>query len=157
MNRLADFLSALEVREGRAPGATRILSVATETAASLLTFHTYLENLTPRLAAMTWGGEDLAAALGASDNRNPATGEYDDAYLLAKSLCLATARAVGAQPVGVVYVNFRDTAGLMGINQAQVIMLTFVIASAFAGTRSGLRVRMRLSDPRSRNSNALGT
>lgn len=27
----------------------------------------------------------------------------------------------------------RDTAGLMGINQAQVIMLTFVIASAFAG------------------------
>jgi len=27
----------------------------------------------------------------------------------------------------------RDTAGLMGINQSQVIMLTFVIASAFAG------------------------
>ena len=86
--------------------------MATETAASLLTFHTYLEGLTPRLVAMTWGGEDLAAALGASDNRNPASGDYDDPYLLAKSLCLATARAIGAQPVGVVFVDFRDLEGL---------------------------------------------
>jgi citrate lyase subunit beta/citryl-CoA lyase len=112
VNRLADYLSALEAREGRPIGSTRILSVATETAASLLTFHTYLDNVTPRLAAMTWGGEDLAAALGASDNRNPATGGYDDPYLLAKSLCLAAARAIGAQPVGSVHVDFRDRAGL---------------------------------------------
>ena len=109
---LAHYLSALEAREGLPEGSTKILCVATETAASLLTFHTYLENPGPRLLAMTWGGEDLAAALGASDNRNPANGEYDDPYLLAKSLCLATARAIGAQPVGVVYVNFRDLAGL---------------------------------------------
>jgi citrate lyase subunit beta/citryl-CoA lyase len=105
-------LSALEAREGLARGSTKILSVATETAASLLTFHTYLNRVTDRLVAMTWGGEDLAAALGASDNRNPATGEYDDPYLVAKSLCLATARAIGAQPVGVVHVDFRDLAGL---------------------------------------------
>ncbi len=109
---LANYLSALEAREGLVDGSTKILCVATETAASLLTFHTYLENVTARLIAMTWGGEDLAAALGASDNRNPANGEYDDPYLLAKSLCLATARAIGAQPVGVVYVNFRDLTGL---------------------------------------------
>lgn len=109
---LANYLSALEVREGLPWGSTKILCVATETAASLLTFHTYLEGVTDRLVAMTWGGEDLAAALGASDNRNPATGEYDDPYLMAKSLCLATARAINAQPVGVVYVNFRDLAGL---------------------------------------------
>jgi len=56
---------------------------------------------------MTWGGEDLAAALGASDNRNPATGEYDDPFLLAKSFCLATARAINVQPVGVVFVDYR--------------------------------------------------
>jgi len=112
VNTLAHYLSALEAREGLPPGSTRILSVATETAASLLTFHTYLEHVSERLAALTWGGEDLAAALGASDNRNPATGGYDDPYLLAKSLCLAAARAIGAQPVGVVHVNFRDLAGL---------------------------------------------
>lgn len=112
VNTLGHYLSALEAREGRAQGSTRILCVATETAASLLTFHTYLSGVSARLSAMTWGGEDLAAALGASDNRNPATGEYDDPYLLAKSLCLAAARAISVQPVGVVYVNFRDLAGL---------------------------------------------
>ncbi len=109
---LANYLSALEAREGLALGSTKILCVATETAASLLTFRTYLDGVSDRLVAMTWGGEDLAAALGASDNRNQATGEYDDPYLMAKSLCLATARAISAQPVGVVYVNFRDLAGL---------------------------------------------
>ena len=112
VNRLAHYLSALEAREGLAVGSTRILSVATETAASLLTFHTYLDRPTPRLAAMTWGGEDLAAALGASDNRHPVSGDYDDPFRLARSLCLAAARAIGAQPVGTVHVDFRDRAGL---------------------------------------------
>ncbi len=112
VNRLADFLSVLEVRDGIEQGTTKILSVATETGASLLTFHTYLENTTERLTAMTWGAEDLAASLGASDNRNPATGEYDDPYLMAKSLCLAAARAIEVQPVGVVWVDFRDLDGL---------------------------------------------
>ena len=112
VNRLGDFLSALEAREGLPLGSTRIHCVATETAASLLTFHTYLDGISPRLAALTWGAEDLSAALGASDNRNPATGDYDDPYLMAKTLCLATARAIDVQPVGVVYVNFRDLEGL---------------------------------------------
>ncbi|MDA1100014.1 MAG: CoA ester lyase [Proteobacteria bacterium] len=112
VNTMGNYLSALEAREGLAPGSTKIHCVATETAASLLTFHTYLDGVTDRLVAMTWGGEDLAAALGASDNRNPATGDYDDVYLMAKSLCLSTARAIEVQPVGVVYVDFRDLDGL---------------------------------------------
>ena len=112
VNRMADFLLALEVREGLELGSTKILSVATETAASLLTFHTYLDNVTDRLAALTWGGEDLAAALGASDNQHPTSGDYDEPYLYAKSMCLATSRAIDAQPVGCVWVNFRDLQGL---------------------------------------------
>ncbi|MGB1883215.1 MAG: HpcH/HpaI aldolase/citrate lyase family protein [Gammaproteobacteria bacterium] len=112
VNKLADYLDVLEVREGIEAGSTKILSVATETGASLLTFHTYLENVSPRLVAMTWGAEDLSAALGASDNRHPVTGDYDDPYILAKSLCLAASRAIDVQPVGVVYVNFKDSEGL---------------------------------------------
>ena len=112
VNRMADFLLALEAREGLGLGSTKILSVATETAASLLTFHTYLDNVTNRLTALTWGGEDLAAALGASDNQHPTSGDYDDPYLYAKSMCLATCRAIDAQPVGCVWVNFRDLEGL---------------------------------------------
>jgi citrate lyase subunit beta/citryl-CoA lyase len=112
VNTLDKFLSILEVRERLEQGSTKIHCVATETAASLLTFHTYLDNVSDRLVAMTWGGEDLAAALGASDNRNPNTGEYDDPFLLAKTYCLATARAIDVQPVGVVYVDYKDMDGL---------------------------------------------
>ncbi len=112
INKLADYLEILEVREGIPVGSTKILSVATETAQSLLTFHSYLDKVSARLVALTWGGEDLAAALGASDNKNPVTGGYDDVFIYAKSMCLATARAIDAQPVGVVYVNFRDLEGL---------------------------------------------
>ncbi len=112
VNTLCNYLSALEAREGIEEGSTRILCVATETAASLLTFHTYLEGVSDRLIAMTWGAEDLSAALGASDNMHPTTGDYDDPYLMAKSLCLATCRAIDVQPVGVLWVNFRDGEGL---------------------------------------------
>ena len=112
VNRLSDFLLALEAREGLVQGSTKILSVATETAASLLTFDSYLKDVSDRLVGLTWGGEDLAAALGASTNRHPVTGDYDDPFLLARSLCLATARALDVQAVGVVYVDFRDLEGL---------------------------------------------
>ena len=112
VNVLADYLDVLEVRDGLERGSTKILSVATETGASLLTFDSYLDNVTERLVAMTWGAEDLSAALGASDNRHPVSGDYDDPYILAKSLCLAAARSIDVQPVGVVYVNFKDNDGL---------------------------------------------
>lgn len=112
VKRLATMLDILEVREGIEEGATKICCVATETAASLSTFHTYLDDPCPRLTALTWGGEDLSAALGASTNRHPKTGEYDAPFQLARTLCLSTARAVGAQPVGVVYTDFRNNEGL---------------------------------------------
>ena len=112
VNKLANFLSALEAREGLEIGSTKILVVATETAASLLSFHTYLEGVTERMTAITWGAEDLSAALGASDNMHATSGRYDDPYLMAKSLCLAAARALDVQPVGVVYVNYQDMEGL---------------------------------------------
>ena len=112
VNKLANFLSALEAREGLEIGSTKILVVATETAASLLSFHTYLEGVTERMTAITWGAEDLSAALGASDNMHATSGGYDDPYLMAKSLCLAAARALDVQPVGVVYVNYQNMEGL---------------------------------------------
>ncbi len=112
VNKLADYLQILEIREGLPVGSTKILCVATETAQSLLTFHTYLEGTTERLSGMTWGGEDLAAALGASDNRHPVTGDYDDPFRYARTMCLATSKAIDVQPVGVVFVNYKDLDGL---------------------------------------------
>ncbi len=112
VNRCADFIAALEVREGIEAGSTAILSVATETAASLLNFQSYLGGVSDRLVAMTWGAEDLSAALGASTNRHPSTGEYDDPFRLARALCLAAARAIDVQPLGSVYPDYRDLDGL---------------------------------------------
>lgn len=108
--RLANYLSALEAREGLEIGSTRILAVATETAESLFTLNSFI-GATDRLFGMTWGAEDLAAALGATTNRKP-DGTYEGPYLLARTLCLAAAKAADAQPIDSVYTNFRDAEGL---------------------------------------------
>jgi len=100
VNTLANYLSALEIREGITEGSTLIICIATETADALLRFPTYLDGVTQRLTAMTWGAEDLMAALGATENRDPETGEYDAPFMLARSLALATARAIDAEPIG---------------------------------------------------------
>ena len=63
------------------------------------------------LAAMSWGAEDLSAALGAS-SKYDADGGLSFTYKLARSLCLAGAVAAGAQPVDGVFADFRDDEGL---------------------------------------------
>jgi citrate lyase subunit beta/citryl-CoA lyase len=107
---LANYLSALEVAAGWAEGKTKIMVVATETPGALFTLGSYA-TAGPRLAALTWGAEDLAAALGAAGNR-VAGGGYEFTYLLARSLCLAGAAAAGVAPIDTVFTDFRDLAGL---------------------------------------------
>src|SRR5208282_6012669 len=62
------YLDAFETKAGMPVGSVRIAVVATETAKAMFALHTYAP-AHPRLAALTWGGEDLAAALGATENR----------------------------------------------------------------------------------------
>ena len=108
--RLDHYLSALEAREDVEPGSTQILVVATETARSLFTMDSFT-GASPRIYGMTWGAEDLSAALGASTNRAP-DGQYEDVYRLARALCLAACKAAGTEPVDSVYPDFRDLDGL---------------------------------------------
>ncbi len=107
---LDHYLSALEAREDATIGSTQILVVATETARSLFTMDSFI-GASPRIYGMTWGAEDLSAALGASTNRAP-DGRYEDVYRLARSLCLAACKAAGTEPVDSVYPDFRDLDGL---------------------------------------------
>ncbi len=60
---------------------------------------------------MSWGAEDLSAALGAS-SKYDADGDLSFTYKLARSLCLAGAVAAGVQPVDGVFADFRDEDGL---------------------------------------------
>ena len=102
-------MSALEVAAGIEAGTTGVIALATETAASLFTTGTYAG--APRLAALTWGAEDLAAAVGAVDNRNT-DGSYAFTYEMARSFCLLGAAAAGVAAVETIHGDFRDEAGL---------------------------------------------
>jgi len=91
-------------------GSIPIHAIVTETAASLSNLLSYRDPNSP-LAAMSWGAEDLSAALGAA-SKYDADGELSFTYKLARSLCLAGAVAAGVQPVDGVFTNFRDEEGL---------------------------------------------
>jgi citrate lyase subunit beta/citryl-CoA lyase len=106
---LDHYLSALEVAAGAEPGSTRVIALATETAASMFTVGGYRG--APRLVAMTWGAEDLADDVGASENRAP-DGGYGFTYELARSLCLLGAAAAGVAAIDTIHGDFRDEAGL---------------------------------------------
>jgi citrate lyase subunit beta / citryl-CoA lyase len=91
-------------------GNIPIHAIVTETAASLFGLLSYRDPRSP-LVAMSWGAEDLSAALGAS-SKYDSTGELSFTYKLARSLSLAGAVAAGVQPVDGVFADFRDEKGL---------------------------------------------
>jgi citrate lyase subunit beta/citryl-CoA lyase len=99
-------VTQLAHRTGNIP----IHAIVTETPASLFNLLSYRQPGTP-LAAMSWGAEDLSAALGASSKYDE-SGELGFTYKLARSLCLAGAVAAGVQPVDGVFADFRDQKGL---------------------------------------------
>jgi citrate lyase subunit beta / citryl-CoA lyase len=109
VERLDHYLSALEVSTGLEQGATRVIALVTETAESMFATGTYAG--APRLAALTWGAEDLADALGATDNRD-ADGSYAFTYQMARSFCLLGAAAAGVAAVETIHGDFRDESGL---------------------------------------------
>ena len=91
-------------------GSIPVHAIVTETAASLFGLLSYRDPNSP-LTAMSWGAEDLSAALGASSKYDE-SGELSFTYKLARSLCLAGAVAAEVQPVDGVFADFRDEAGL---------------------------------------------
>ena len=109
---VAHYLAALEAREGLPAVSTRILVIATETPAALLALGEYTPaSAGERLAGLTWGMEDLSAALGVL-GKTEADGSLTPVLELARSLCLITAAAAGVQAVDGVHANFRDGQGL---------------------------------------------
>ncbi len=106
-------LSALETRDGRAVGSTRLIVICTETPQAVLNLPAYAPALAAepaaaaRVTGLTWGSEDLSAALGASAKVD-ASGAPTFTFQLARSLCLLTAAALGVQAIDGVCVDFRD-------------------------------------------------
>jgi citrate lyase subunit beta/citryl-CoA lyase len=107
---LSHYLDALERAFDIPAGHVKILPVATETPQALFSLGSY-EGSSARLFGLTWGAEDLAAALGASTNRGE-DGRLAFTYQMARSLCLAGATAANVVAVETVYPDFRDRTGL---------------------------------------------
>jgi citrate lyase subunit beta/citryl-CoA lyase len=99
-------VAQLAHRTGNLP----VHAIVTETAASLFGMLSYRDPKSP-LTAMSWGAEDLSAALGAA-SKYDAGGELSFTYKLARSLCLAGAVAAGVQPVDGIFADFKDGKGL---------------------------------------------
>jgi citrate lyase subunit beta / citryl-CoA lyase len=140
-------LAVREATGGIADGATKIIAIATETAAALFVAGTYA-GASKRLAALTWGAEDLSAELGAETNRGT-DGVLLDPYRLARVLCLAGAATAGVPALDTVFTDFHDReafrrecgagrrdgfAGKMAIHPSQVP----IINEAFTPTREAV-------------------
>lgn len=108
--RIAHYLDALEVRAGMPRGAVRIAVVCTETPKAMFNLASYTP-AHPRLAALTWGAEDLAAAIGATGNKDD-DGGWTFPYQVARAHCLFAASAAEVAPVDTLFANFRDPEGL---------------------------------------------
>ncbi|QDX24719.1 CoA ester lyase [Sphingomonas suaedae] len=116
--------------------AARILPIATETPAAIFGLGSYI-GCSPRLAGITWGAEDLPAAIGAQSSRET-DGSYTPPYEMIRALTLFGAHAAGVAPIETVYPDFRDLdglaaycaramrdgfAGMMAIHPAQVAVI----------------------------------
>lgn len=107
---IAAMIDPLETAAGMAPGSVSIMVVSTETPQAMFALGSYTPPH-PRLVGLTWGAEDLAAAIGATANKE-ADGQWTEPYRLARSLCLFAAASAGVVPVDTLYADFRDAAGL---------------------------------------------
>lgn len=105
---LSAKLRVREAENGLADGAIRILPIITETAAGVLAAATYAR-ASARLAGITWGAEDLSAAIGARAARDE-RGRYTDVFRFARTMTILAAGSAEVAAVDTVFPNFRDMA-----------------------------------------------
>jgi citrate lyase subunit beta/citryl-CoA lyase len=103
-------LITLETQAGLPQRSIKLLPVATETPTAVLSLQDY-RSPPPRLAAMSWGAEDLSAALGAATNRDDA-GEFLFVHKMVRALVLIAAKAAGVDAIETLHADFRDATGL---------------------------------------------
>lgn len=110
---LQDLGARIAVREALAgieEGSTRIHALMTETAHGALHAASFAAK-SARLTALTWGAEDLAADIGASDNRDE-DGRYTDVFRMVRALTILAAANAAVDAIDTVFTDFRDPQGL---------------------------------------------
>lgn len=109
VHHLSGLLAPLERENGLQAGALKLIVLAFETPQGVLNAASFAES-DPRVVALTWGGEDLAASLGAKTNKEG--GDWTASIALARNLCLHAAAAAEVAAIDTVFTDFRDGEGL---------------------------------------------
>ncbi len=91
-------------------GLPPVLPIATETPAAIFELGSYRE-CARRLAGLTWGAEDLPAAIGATTSRE-ANGAFTPPYEMLRSMTLFAAHAARVPAIETVYPDITDLTGL---------------------------------------------
>lgn len=106
---LHEVLLAAERRGGHPPGGVELIVIATETPQAVQNLASL--PFAERVTALTWGAEDLSAALGARRNRGD-DGRYLPVFEHCRYATLLAAAAADVAPLDGVFVDFRDLEGL---------------------------------------------
>jgi citrate lyase subunit beta/citryl-CoA lyase len=112
VRRLSHYLDAFEASHDLPAGEIGIIPVATETARAPFALGDFATTQLSRLTGLTWGAEDLSAAVGASTNLD-SDGQWAHTYRMVRSMCLLAARAADVQAIETLFVDFRDEQGLL--------------------------------------------
>jgi citrate lyase subunit beta/citryl-CoA lyase len=110
IRRIVAILDRLEQKHGVPFGSTRLIPIATETPEGLLNIHE-VATASPRIVAISWGIEDLSAAMGLPRTRD-AEGRYLDIPRHARVMCAVAASAAGVEALDTVYTDIADLDGL---------------------------------------------
>jgi citrate lyase subunit beta / citryl-CoA lyase len=104
--RLSVKLRVAEAETGLEDGVTRIVPIVTETPLGVLNAASYAQ-ADPRLAGITWGAEDLSAAIGADATRDE-DGRLTDVFRLARAMAILAASVADVPAIDTVFPDFRD-------------------------------------------------
>jgi citrate lyase beta subunit len=117
---IAQILDRLEEKHGIVFGSTKLVLIATETPEGLLNI-AELAKASPRIAALSWGMEDLSAAMGVPRTRR-ADGVLLDLFRYARVMTVLTAAAARVEALDTVYVDIPNLEGLRQESQEAVWM-----------------------------------
>jgi citrate lyase subunit beta/citryl-CoA lyase len=105
-----EVLCGIEKQSGWPQRSVSVMAIATETARGMQRIHTF-DHPMPRLSAILWGAEDLAASLGVRSLRD-GQGHYKATALRARDAALFASHACGVSAIDAVYTGLDDPIGL---------------------------------------------
>ncbi len=107
--KIDSVISGMERELGFREREVQLIVLATETPQGLLNIREF--GSCPRVDALSWGAEDLSAAIGARRNRSD-DGKFLEVFRYARIMTLLSATAAGVQPIDTVFVDIKDDIGL---------------------------------------------